>query len=134
MQFYGHAWNQSYYTIYISSSQDTLSIILLYFEIVYAYLIYQVGRRSEEFSEAQHVMRESVAQRRDMALIDDGRESTTPVEPTSGLGGEFRSSHETLYDTSIDSISYAERSSDSENVDDNADSSGRITITYNTRL
>ncbi|XP_011140555.1 USP6 N-terminal-like protein [Harpegnathos saltator] len=47
----------------------------------------KVGRRSEEFSEAQHVMRESVAQRRDMALIDDGRESTTPVEPTSGLGG-----------------------------------------------
>ncbi|XP_039314110.1 USP6 N-terminal-like protein [Solenopsis invicta] len=47
----------------------------------------KVGRRSEEFSEAQHVMRESVAQRRDMALIDDGRESTTPVEPASGLGG-----------------------------------------------
>ncbi|KMQ96905.1 usp6 n-terminal-like protein [Lasius niger] len=47
----------------------------------------KVGRRSEEFSEAQHVMRESVAQRRDMALINDGRESTTPVEPTSGLGG-----------------------------------------------
>ncbi|KYN34093.1 USP6 N-terminal-like protein [Trachymyrmex septentrionalis] len=47
----------------------------------------KVGRRSEEFSEAQHVMRESVAQRRDMTLIDDGRESTTPVEPTSGLGG-----------------------------------------------
>ncbi|KAG7211279.1 hypothetical protein KM043_010584 [Ampulex compressa] len=48
----------------------------------------KVGRRSEEFSEAQHVMRESVAQRRDMALTDDGRESTTPVDPAGcGLGG-----------------------------------------------
>lgn len=48
----------------------------------------KVGRRSEEFSEAQHVMRESVVQRRDLALTDDDRESTTPVEPTScALGG-----------------------------------------------
>ncbi|CAK9797726.1 USP6 N-terminal-like protein [Anthophora quadrimaculata] len=48
----------------------------------------KVGRRSEEFSEAQHVMRESIAQRRDLVLTDDGRESTTPVEQTScGLGG-----------------------------------------------
>ncbi|KAF3421353.1 hypothetical protein E2986_08276 [Frieseomelitta varia] len=48
----------------------------------------KVGRRSEEFSEAQHVMRESITQRRDLVLADDGRESTTPVEQTScGLGG-----------------------------------------------
>ncbi|XP_076169832.1 USP6 N-terminal-like protein [Ptiloglossa arizonensis] len=48
----------------------------------------KVGRRAEEFSEAQHVMRESITQRRDLVLVDDGRESTTPVEPTGcGLGG-----------------------------------------------
>ncbi|XP_003396339.1 USP6 N-terminal-like protein [Bombus vosnesenskii] len=48
----------------------------------------KVGRRTEEFSEAQHVMRESITQRRDLVLADDGRESTTPVEQTScGLGG-----------------------------------------------
>jgi len=77
-------------------------------------------------------MRESVAQRRDMALIDDGRESTTPVEPTSGLGGEFRDSRDTLYD-STDSISRVERDSESEDEDD-ADSNVRITIIYNTKL
>jgi len=77
-------------------------------------------------------MRESVAQRRDMALIDDGRESTTPVEPTSGLGGEFRDSRDTLYD-STDSISRVERDSESEDEDD-ADSNIRITVIYNTRL
>lgn len=76
-------------------------------------------------------MRESVAQRRDMALIDDGRESTTPVEPTSGLGGEFSDSHDTLHD-STDSISRLEHGSESENEDD-ADSN-RITVMYNTRL
>ncbi|CAL7935650.1 unnamed protein product [Xylocopa violacea] len=48
----------------------------------------KVGRRTEEFSEAQHVMRESITQRRDTVVADDGRESTTPVEQTScGLGG-----------------------------------------------
>ncbi|CAD1475306.1 unnamed protein product [Heterotrigona itama] len=48
----------------------------------------KVGRRSEEFSEAQHVMRESITQRRDLVLADEDRESTTPVEQTScGLGG-----------------------------------------------
>ncbi|KAG6797712.1 USP6 N-terminal-like protein isoform X1 [Apis mellifera caucasica] len=48
----------------------------------------KVGRRTEEFSEAQHVMRESITQRRDLVLAEDGRESTTPVEQTScGLGG-----------------------------------------------
>ncbi|XP_003702038.1 USP6 N-terminal-like protein [Megachile rotundata] len=49
----------------------------------------KVGRRTEEFSEAQHVMRESITQRRDMVVVaDDDRESTTPVEQTScGLGG-----------------------------------------------
>ena len=48
----------------------------------------KVGRRTEEFSEAQHVMRESITQRRDLVLVEDDRESTTPVEPTGcGLGG-----------------------------------------------
>lgn len=103
--------------------------------IAYARFIHQVGRRTEEFSEAQHVMRESVAQRRDMALIDDGRESTTPVEPTSGLGGEFRDSHDTLHDISIDSISRAEHSSDTEDAEsDAADPNVRIMVLYNTRL
>jgi hypothetical protein len=101
--------------------------------IAYAYVIRQVGRRSEEFSEAQHVMRESVAQRRDMALIDDGRESTTPVEPTSGLGGEFRDSRDTLHDNSTDSTSHVEHGSDSEDESD-VDSNVRITVIYNTRL
>lgn len=35
-------------------------------------------------------MRESITQRRDLVLAEDGRESTTPVEQTScGLGGEL---------------------------------------------
>lgn len=74
-----------------------------------------------------------MAQRRDMALIDDGRESTTPVEPTSGLGGEFRDSRDTLHDNSTDSTSRVDRGSESED-EDNADSSVRITVIYNTRL
>lgn len=77
-------------------------------------------------------MRESVAQRRDMALIDDGRESTTPVEPAGGLGGEFRGSHDTLHDTSTDSISRGECSSDAEHADSDADSI--VTVAYHTRL
>lgn len=84
-------------------------------------------------------MRESVAQRRDMALIDDGRESTTPVEPTSGLGGEFRVSRETLHDTSTDSTSRDGRSNDDAEDDDavsdaDDDSDISIKITHNTRL
>ncbi|KAI4499358.1 hypothetical protein M0802_005618 [Mischocyttarus mexicanus] len=77
----------------------------------------KVGRRSEEFSEAQHMMRESVVQRRDMALVEEGRESTTPVDPSSGgLGGSKFSfdpslddgaspngSHRSLADTSVTS-------------------------------
>ncbi|XP_046604609.1 USP6 N-terminal-like protein isoform X1 [Neodiprion virginianus] len=49
----------------------------------------KVGRRSEEFSEAQHVMRESVAQRRDVASSEGTRENSTPVDPAGcgGLGG-----------------------------------------------
>ncbi|XP_015602520.1 USP6 N-terminal-like protein [Cephus cinctus] len=49
----------------------------------------KVGRRSEEFSEAQHVMRDSVTQRRDMAVMEETRDSSTPVDPVScgGLGG-----------------------------------------------
>lgn len=78
-------------------------------------------------------MRESVAQRRDMALIDDGRESTTPVEPTSGLGGEFRDSRDTLHDNSTVSTSRLEHTSESEDEDD-ADSNVRLTVIYNTRL
>lgn len=74
-----------------------------------------------------------MAQRRDMALIDDGRESTTPVEPTSGLGGEFSDSRDTLHDNSTDSTSRVDRGSESED-EDNADSSVRITVIYNTRL
>lgn len=74
-----------------------------------------------------------MAQRRDMALIDDGRESTTPVEPTSGLGGEFRDSCDsTLYD-STDSTSRFEHGSESKDEDD-ANSNVQITIIYNTRL
>jgi len=72
-----------------------------------------------------------VAQRRDMALIDDGRESTTPVEPTSGLGGEFRDSRDTLHDNSTDSTLRLEHTSESEDEDD---SNVRITVIYNTRL
>lgn len=82
-------------------------------------------------------MRESVAQRRDMALIDNGRESTTPVEPTSGLGGEFSDSRDnSIHDNSTDnSTSRIERDSDSEEENtDNTDSNVRTTVIYNTRL
>lgn len=80
-------------------------------------------------------MRESVAQRRDMALIDDGRESTTPVEPTNGLGGEFRDSRNTLHDSSTNSISRVESGGESEDEDDTDDLNVRKTIIiYNTRL
>lgn len=80
-------------------------------------------------------MRESVAQRRDMALIDNGRESTTPVEPTSGLGGEFSDSRDnSIHDNSTDnSTSRVERDSDSEE-ENNIDSNAQITVIYNTRL
>lgn len=76
-----------------------------------------------------------MAQRRDMALIDNGRESTTPVEPTSGLGGEFSDSRDnSIHDNSTDnSTSRAERDSDSEE-ENNTDSNVRMTIIYNTRL
>ncbi|XP_074101677.1 USP6 N-terminal-like protein isoform X2 [Cotesia typhae] len=49
----------------------------------------KVGRRAEEFSEAQTVLRESVAQRRDMASIEDPRGSPIPGDPpsSSDLGG-----------------------------------------------
>lgn len=80
-------------------------------------------------------MRESVAQRRDMALIDNGRESTTPVEPISGLGGEFSDSRDnSIHDNSTDnSTSRVDRDSDSEE-EINTDSNARITVIYNTRL
>lgn len=74
-------------------------------------------------------MRESVAQRRDMALIDDGRESTTPIEPTSNLGGEFKGSRDTLHDNSTDSTSRVEHGSESEDESD-IDTN----VVYNTRL
>ncbi|XP_051163272.1 USP6 N-terminal-like protein isoform X1 [Leptopilina boulardi] len=49
----------------------------------------KVGRRAEEFSEAQQVTRETVVNRRDMAVIEENRESSTPVEPANcgSLGG-----------------------------------------------
>ncbi|XP_066586771.1 USP6 N-terminal-like protein [Prorops nasuta] len=43
----------------------------------------KVGRRSAEFSEAQHVMRESVTQRRDMAdmaVVEENGENTTYID------------------------------------------------------
>ena len=49
----------------------------------------KVGRRAEEFSEAQHTMRESVVQRRTMAEeAEDARSSSPPADPTNG-GGDF---------------------------------------------
>lgn len=52
-------------------------------------MIIQVGRRAEEFSDAQHVLRESVAQRREMATVEETRSSPLPGDPPSGseLGG-----------------------------------------------
>ncbi|XP_043286925.1 USP6 N-terminal-like protein isoform X2 [Venturia canescens] len=60
----------------------------------------KVGRRAEEFSEAQHAMRESVAQRRTMAEeIEDTRNSPTPADASSG--GDFTGSKFSL-DPSLD--------------------------------
>lgn len=102
-----------------------------YFNVV------QVGRRSEEFSEAQHVMRESITQRRDLVLADDGRESTTPVEQTScGLGGELRYSEKIVHGNTDTCLLYSKQESiikdeDKDNTDiDEID----IMVIYNTRL
>jgi len=117
----------------IITKKNSIKLLIFFLDnfIILYVCIHQVGRRSEEFSEAQHVMRESVVQRRDMTLIDDGRESTTPVEPTSGLGGEFRDSHDTLHN-STDNTTCVERI-ESEDEDD-INSNVRITVIYNTRL
>ncbi|CAG5081350.1 Similar to Usp6nl: USP6 N-terminal-like protein (Mus musculus) [Cotesia congregata] len=72
----------------------------------------KVGRRAEEFSEAQTVLRESVAQRREMATIEDPRGSPIPGDPpsSSDLGGisENQTTHDVLagskfsFDPSLD--------------------------------
>lgn len=83
-------------------------------------------------------MRESITQRRDLVLADDGRESTTPVEQTScGLGGELRYSENIVHgntDTcllhskqeSIIKDEEKDKSTDTDEID--------IMVIYNTRL
>lgn len=47
---------------------------------------FQVGRRAEEFSEAQHTMRESVVERSNRAVeVED----SSPIPPDSTAGGDF---------------------------------------------
>lgn len=100
-------------------------------------MLMQVGRRSEEFSEAQHMMRESVVQRRDMALVEEGRESTTPVDPSSGggLGGKFESSDNTTHNSRDITICRPIYEGDAdEKSDTEIDSAIDIILIYNTRL
>lgn len=61
--------------------------------------IIQVGRRAEEFSEAQLVLRESVSHRRELAVTEETHSSPIPADPPSGsdLGGSKFS-----FDPSID--------------------------------
>ncbi|KAG8038161.1 hypothetical protein G9C98_006486 [Cotesia typhae] len=64
----------------------------------------KVGRRAEEFSEAQTVLRESVAQRRDMASIEDPRGSPIPGDPpsSSDLGDDVLAGSKFSFDPSLD--------------------------------
>lgn len=75
-------------------------------------------------------MRESITQRRDTVVVaEDGRESTTPVEPTvCGLGGE-------LHDNVNAYFLHCEQESIMDSKKDNdKDSKTNITVVYNTRL
>lgn len=97
----------------------------------------QVGRRTEEFSEAQHVMRESITQRRDLVLVEDDRESTTPVEPTGcGLGGELRYSENIVHGNINACFLHCEQEGivKDTKTDKDRDSEIDIMIVYNTRL
>lgn len=106
----------------------------------------KVGRRSEEFSEAQHLMRESVTQRRDMAVTVESRGSSTPVDPTvcSGLGGSKFSfdpslddgvsphgSRRSLADTSVTStadLSVFSSATRSQALDNSLDTQSNISV------
>ena len=97
-----------------------------------------MGRRAEEFSEAQEVTRESTVQRRDMAVIEENRESSTPVEPSNcgSLGGELttrsRDIHANTSARTSDAFS-SEISSSEDSLSNSSDSNINVLI-YNTRL
>lgn len=82
------------------------------------------------------MMRESVVQRRDMALVEEGRESTTPVDPSSGgLGGKFESSVNTTHNSRDITICRPIYEGDAdEKSDTEIDSAIDIILIYNTRL
>lgn len=97
-----------------------------------------MGRRAEEFSEAQQTTRETVVNRRDMAVIEENRETSTPVEPANcgSLGGEFttrtREIHANTSARTSDAFS-SENSSSNDSLSHSSDSNINVLI-YNTRL
>lgn len=83
------------------------------------------------------MMRESVAHRRDIAVSEDNRENSTPVDPAGcgGLGGEFTDSESVIYSSTNPSMIYSTRGSTSgeDETDNDLDSDDEMVI-YNTRL
>lgn len=82
-------------------------------------------------------MRESITQRRDLVLVDDGRESTTPVEPTGcGLGGELQYSENIVHGNISTCLLHSKRESILKDMEKDKDRDSKIDIMviYNTRL
>ncbi|XP_034947278.1 USP6 N-terminal-like protein [Chelonus insularis] len=106
----------------------------------------KVGRRAEEFSEAQIVLRESVAQRRDLAVLEDNRNSPIPGDPPSGSdlggskfsfdpslddGGSPNGSRRSLADTSVTStadLSVFSSATRSQALDNSLDTQSNISV------
>lgn len=111
-------------------------------------MCHQVGRRAEEFSEAQILMRESVMQRRQTLVMEDDEEeeegglennmdNLTTIQPANlnSLGGELIA-HECETQTEISTP----RNDDNLNSKDEArdccvdNSNINVILIYNTRL
>ncbi|KAK0081654.1 hypothetical protein PV325_011816 [Microctonus aethiopoides] len=106
----------------------------------------KVGRRAEEFSDAQHVLRESVAQRREMATVEETRSSPLPGDPPSGSelggskfsfdpslddGGSPNGSRRSLADTSVTStadLSVFSSATRSQALDNSLDTHSNISV------
>ena len=98
-------------------------------------MLFQVGRRAEEFSEAQVLMRESVVQRRQTIVIEEENvETSTPIEPANrgSLGGELIT-HESVTHTDI-STTNAVNTNEKDVRDNCIDSNINVLLIYNTRL
>lgn len=105
-----------------------------------------MGIRAEQFSEAQLVLRESVALRRDMAAIEETRDSPTPHDPPSGSemggskfsfdpsmddGGSPNGSRRSLADTSVTStadLSVFSSATRSQALDNSLDTQSNISV------